>query len=62
MYYTRQTPATVFILNFLAVIPISTMLSYSVEELGLHVGDTAWLAKYELQVSVDVRFYTLGRN
>lgn len=40
VYYTRQDPTTVFIVNFFAIIPTSALLSYSIDELALYIGDT----------------------
>lgn len=40
VYYTRQNPTTVFVVNFFAIIPISALLSYSIDELALYIGDT----------------------
>lgn len=33
-------PTTIFILNFLAIIPLAALLSFATEELALEVGET----------------------
>ena len=33
-------PTTVFILNFLAIIPLAAVLSFATEEISVHLGDT----------------------
>lgn len=39
VYYTHRNPITVFCVNFIAIIPSSTLLSFSTDELGIRVGD-----------------------
>ena len=38
--YLHLNPIAVFVVNFVAIVPSSTMLSYALEELMLRVGDT----------------------
>lgn len=40
MYYAKVKPVPVFIINFVAIIPLAAMLSYATEELALRVGET----------------------
>lgn len=37
--YTHQSPIAIFILNFVAIIPISALLSWATDELALYVGE-----------------------
>jgi Ca2+:H+ antiporter len=39
-YYTKQTLWSVFIVNFIAIIPLAAMLSYTTEELAIRVRET----------------------
>jgi len=39
VYYTHRNPITVFCVNFIAIIPSSALLSHSMDELGVRVGD-----------------------
>lgn len=38
--YTHQPPLVVFVVNFLATIPLSALLSYAIDELSMYVGVT----------------------
>jgi Ca2+:H+ antiporter len=38
--YTHQTPWAIFIVNFIAIVPLAAMLSYATEELAIRVGET----------------------
>lgn len=40
LHYTNQTPWAVFIVNFIAIIPLAAMLSYATEEIAIRVGET----------------------
>lgn len=37
--YTHQSPIAIFVLNFVAIIPISALLSWATDELALYVGE-----------------------
>ncbi|KAK5239631.1 hypothetical protein LTR11_012053, partial [Exophiala xenobiotica] len=39
LYYAHINPVAVFIVNFIAIIPLAAMLSFATEELALRVGD-----------------------
>ncbi|KAK5266013.1 hypothetical protein LTR99_004799 [Exophiala xenobiotica] len=38
-YYAHVTPVAVFVINFVAIIPLAAMLSYATEEIALRVGE-----------------------
>ncbi|TKA47004.1 hypothetical protein B0A49_12827 [Cryomyces minteri] len=38
--YTGANPVAVFVVNFIAIIPLAAMLSYATEEIALRVGET----------------------
>ena len=38
--YTNITPIAVFVINFIAIIPLAAMLSYATEEIAFHTGET----------------------
>ncbi|KAI7162977.1 Calcium/proton exchanger [Hortaea werneckii] len=38
--YTHVDPVVVFVINFLAIIPLAAVLSYSTEELAMYIGET----------------------
>ena len=38
--YTHQKPILIFVINFIAIIPLAAMLSYATEEIALRVGET----------------------
>ena len=40
MYYAHVNPVAVFVINFIAIIPLAGMLSYATEEIALRVGET----------------------
>jgi Ca2+:H+ antiporter len=41
MYYSKKVgPVPIFIVNFIAIIPLAAMLSYATEELAIRVGET----------------------
>lgn len=40
VYYARLKPVPVFIINFIAIIPLAAMLSSATEELAIRVGET----------------------
>lgn len=40
VYYARLKPVPVFIINFIAIIPLAAMLSNATEELAIRVGET----------------------
>ncbi|KAH9881952.1 hypothetical protein J1614_001123 [Plenodomus biglobosus] len=40
VYYARLQPVPVFIINFIAIIPLAAMLSTATEELAIRVGET----------------------
>ncbi|KAL6710400.1 hypothetical protein ACN47E_009346 [Coniothyrium glycines] len=40
VYYARLAPVPVFIINFIAIIPLAAMLSNATEELAIRVGET----------------------
>ncbi|KAH7395155.1 Sodium/calcium exchanger protein-domain-containing protein [Phaeosphaeria sp. MPI-PUGE-AT-0046c] len=40
VYYARLAPVPVFIINFVAIIPLAAMLSNATEELAIRVGET----------------------
>ncbi|KAF1919602.1 vacuolar calcium ion transporter-like protein /H(+) exchanger [Ampelomyces quisqualis] len=40
VYYARLAPVPVFIINFVAIIPLAAMLSSATEELAIRVGET----------------------
>ncbi|KAF1992923.1 vacuolar calcium ion transporter-like protein /H(+) exchanger [Amniculicola lignicola CBS 123094] len=40
VYYAHIKPVPVFIINFIAIIPLAAMLSYATEELAIRVGET----------------------
>lgn len=40
VYYARLAPVPVFIINFVAIIPLAAMLSTATEELAIRVGET----------------------
>lgn len=39
VYYTHQSAATIFVVNFFAIIPLGLVLQFSLEELSLYIGD-----------------------
>ena len=40
LHYTNQNPWAVFVVNFIAIIPLAAMLSYATEEIAIRVGET----------------------
>ncbi|KAK5141787.1 hypothetical protein LTR04_002466, partial [Oleoguttula sp. CCFEE 6159] len=40
LHYTGANPIAVFVVNFIAIIPLAAMLSYATEEIALRVGET----------------------
>lgn len=38
--YSHQQGVVIFVVNFIAIIPLAALLSYATEELALHVGET----------------------
>jgi Ca2+:H+ antiporter len=41
LYYSHKVgPVPVFIINFIAIIPLAAVLSYATEELAIRVGET----------------------
>lgn len=38
--YTHISPIAVFVINFIAIIPLAAMLSYATEEIAFHTGET----------------------
>ncbi|KAJ9638655.1 hypothetical protein H2204_004131 [Knufia peltigerae] len=39
VYYAHVNPVAVFVINFIAIIPLAAMLSYATEEIALRVGE-----------------------
>lgn len=39
VYYTHESAATIFVVNFFAIIPLGMLLQFSLEELSLYIGD-----------------------
>lgn len=39
VYYAKIDPVAVFVINFIAIIPLAAMLSYATEEIALRVGE-----------------------
>ncbi|KAI1614919.1 Ca2+:H+ antiporter [Exophiala viscosa] len=39
VYYAKISPVAVFVINFIAIIPLAGMLSYATEEIALRVGE-----------------------
>ena len=40
LHYTNQDPKAVFVVNFIAIIPLAAMLSFATEEIALRTGET----------------------
>ncbi|MCJ1311339.1 hypothetical protein MMC25_005010 [Agyrium rufum] len=40
LYYAHAQPVAIFVVNFIAIIPLAAMLSYATEEIALRVGET----------------------
>jgi len=40
LHFTSVSPTVIFVVNFIAIIPLAGMLSYATEELALRVGET----------------------
>ena len=40
LYYAHVNPIAVFVVNFIAIIPLAAMLSYATEEIALRTGET----------------------
>lgn len=40
VHFTKLNPIGVFVINFIAIIPLAAMLSYATEELALRTGET----------------------
>ncbi len=40
LYYAKVNPIVVFVVNFIAIIPLAGMLSYATEEIALRTGET----------------------
>ena len=40
VYYAHVAPVAVFVINFIAIIPLAAMLSYATEEIALRTGET----------------------
>ena len=40
VYYAHISPVGVFVINFIAIIPLAAMLSYATEEIALRTGET----------------------
>lgn len=40
LYYSKVSPVVVFVVNFIAIIPLAAMLSYATEEIALRTGET----------------------
>ena len=40
VYYAKINPVAVFVINFIAIIPLAGLLSYATEEIALRVGET----------------------
>ena len=40
LYYAKVDPVIVFVINFIAIIPLAGMLSYATEEIALRTGET----------------------
>ena len=38
--YTHISPVAIFVINFIAIIPLAAMLSYATEEIAYHTGET----------------------
>ena len=38
--YAKIDPVGIFVVNFIAIIPLAAMLSYATEEIAMHVGET----------------------
>ena len=38
--YAHITPVGIFVINFIAIIPLAALLSYATEEIALRVGET----------------------
>lgn len=38
--YAHAQPVAVFVINFIAIIPLAAMLSYATEEIAIHTGET----------------------
>lgn len=40
LHFVEVSPAAVFVVNFIAIIPLAALLSYATEEIALRVGET----------------------
>lgn len=40
VHYAKLNPAAIFVVNFIAIIPLAAMLSYATEEIALRTGET----------------------
>lgn len=40
MHFTKVSPVIIFVMNFIAIIPLAAMLSYATEEIALRTGET----------------------
>ncbi|MCJ1469877.1 hypothetical protein MMC07_008521 [Pseudocyphellaria aurata] len=40
MHFTKVSPVVIFVMNFIAIIPLAAMLSYATEEIALRTGET----------------------
>jgi Ca2+:H+ antiporter len=40
IHFVNVSPVAVFVINFIAIIPLAAMLSYATEEIALRVGET----------------------
>ena len=40
MHFVNVSPVAVFVINFIAIIPLAALLSYATEEIALRVGET----------------------
>lgn len=39
LYYAKVSPVVIFVVNFIAIIPLAGMLSYATEEISLRTGE-----------------------
>lgn len=40
LHFTKVTPIVIFVVNFIAIVPLAAMLSYATEEIALRTGET----------------------
>lgn len=40
MHFVKVSPVVIFVMNFIAIIPLAAMLSYATEEIALRTGET----------------------